>query len=344
MTGSTSLATHERRRHPRRACEVPVTLLPAGGAPLACESVDLSVGGVRLRRNGRIPVGPVLVVIDDTLSVEANVVEELIDATTGEVTARVVFAIETPALAGATPAARRSRRRQIAAALLAAATIGVVGLTLDGDEDAPAPVTASSAIADGQERPIDRVPAAPMTTAPPAAVEPAFAPVTEAPIASVVPAPSPGHARAPEAIAPPAVEPAPPARVAVTEHADNQVTVHVGNEPSEHAASSTAGPSAGVDRVRIELGVAPGDAQGAFPVWVRIENRHEEAITFDGGLVLAVDATRDGASVHSIELRRDDVLQLAPGESVMVEGTLVLTEPGDHAVSVTTDLSAPAEA
>jgi hypothetical protein len=88
----------ERRRLPRRECRYQVALEFVGDdPPLLCETVDLSPGGVRVHSSTfRIPEGRCLLVLvtSDTsapIVLGGDVVEEVIDADTGEVSARIVF-------------------------------------------------------------------------------------------------------------------------------------------------------------------------------------------------------------------------------------------------------------
>jgi hypothetical protein len=91
-------ATADRRRLPRRECRYQVALEFVGDdPPLLCETVDLSPGGVRVHASVfRIPEGRCLLVLvtSDTsapIVLGGDVVEEIIDAGSGDVSARIVF-------------------------------------------------------------------------------------------------------------------------------------------------------------------------------------------------------------------------------------------------------------
>ena len=88
----------DRRRLPRRTCRYNIALEFVGDdPPLLCETVDLSPGGVRVHSSVfRIPEGRCLLVLvtsDESppIVLGGDVVEEIIDADSGEVSARIVF-------------------------------------------------------------------------------------------------------------------------------------------------------------------------------------------------------------------------------------------------------------
>lgn len=86
----------ERRQDVRRKVRLPVVVeLDAEQRPVECETLDLSLGGARVRASDRLPEGPVVLVLtaqeDDALLVAFGDVVEEIAATDGGIEARLRF-------------------------------------------------------------------------------------------------------------------------------------------------------------------------------------------------------------------------------------------------------------
>ena len=332
--GSSMQPTAEDRRlHPRRAVRQTLTLEPAGGSSITCESVDVSVGGMKVRSRTRIPLGPADVVIsadgDDVLSLHGDVVEEIIDASTGEITARIVFSDRTVAAA---PTPRRRGLAVLAGALVAGLVVagGAYVASRSGDDaERPASVPAAStspSVATGPA-PID---APPRVTPSPATTTPTAAPSVSAP-----PAPRPSATPPPPAPAAGTQAPAPAAPASRVEHTDDLTRVVVGETAEDTSVRTTTRPSPEGDDVRMQLSVTPEPDGTTLPVSVRIENRSSETLRFFDGLRVTVTADRDGASAATAMLA-SDVREVAPGESVTVDGFLDFGATGEYDVSATT--------
>ena len=339
----------DRRLHPRRVVCHPVTLVSADGLLTQCESLDVSVGGMKIRSASRIHVGPADVVIsaagDDTLSLHGDVVEEIIDATTGDSTARIVFrqapaaAIErVVALPDRAAVATRSQRRTLgvlAASLVAGVLVagGAYAATRGDDVEVPRTVrTAATASTPTPERsPIDAPPHVAASTAPsPAPVAAPPSVIAAAPTPAPAPAPSAAPAPAPAPAAQPQPAPAPASRV---ERTDDLTRVVVGETAEDTSVQTTTRPSPEGDEVRMQLTVTPEPDGTTLPVSVRIENRSAETLTFEDGLRVAI--TADGERDATVTLS-SDVTELAPGASVTVDGLLDFGATGEYVVSATT--------
>src|SRR4051812_5576507 len=99
MTGGDTWAElSERRRDPRKEYRGVVAVVTHDGSTVECESVDVSVGGIRVVGSERIPLGPGQVIISD-LILEGEVVEEIIDLVAGTVIARIIFAVRPAPIA-----------------------------------------------------------------------------------------------------------------------------------------------------------------------------------------------------------------------------------------------------
>jgi hypothetical protein len=138
----------------------------------------------------------------------------------------------------------------------------------------------------------------------------------------------------------PAPVTAAPAPVTTTETADNSMTVTVSEDPAESSGTSTVGPSEGVDRVRVDLGFSPEATDAGYPVSVTVENRGDDAITFEGGAAATVRATGEDGAVQQVTIARPDVTELAPGQTVRLEGAMPLA-PGRYELTTEIDVTAP---
>ena len=91
----------ERRRDVRRQVQLPLVIETDPAAkPVPCETIDLSVGGARVRSDRRLREGPVVVVLtvhdDDALLVAFGDVVEEVAGRDGGVEARVRFQAMRP--------------------------------------------------------------------------------------------------------------------------------------------------------------------------------------------------------------------------------------------------------
>lgn len=330
----------DRRLHQRRAVRHPLAL-EIDGASIPCESVDVSVGGMKVRSSSRIPVGPTDVVIsadDESLALRGEVVEALIDASTGEIFARIVFlstpqpvlerVVALPDRADGSPRLRRRPVAVLAAAIVAGVLVagGAYAVTRDAPREDAAPATAATA-------PSLPIGPSPIDAQPFAA--PAAPLIREAPIPALVPAPARGPAPAPSAPAP-SPAPAPTSRV---ERTDDLTRVVLGSTAEDTSVRTTARPSPEGDDVRMQLQVTPEPDGTTLPVAVRLENRSDQTLTFSDGLRATVTATRDGVSAAAVTLT-SDVTELAPGESITVEGYLDFGATGEYDVSATAEVTA----
>lgn len=335
----------ERRAHPRHPHRRPLAIQPVGRGLIAAESIDVSIGGMRVRSSSRVPLGACDVVLsadaDDRLVVRASVVEEVIDASTGEVTARVVFDAgvrdhaEQIGLSAdrETLVARRRGLAVVAAGLVAVVAVGQLVLS-DGAGPvakpdasvASAPVSDREASTTSAAEPAPTVAttvAAPMQSAPPAT--PATSPATDASVAPT----TTGAAPAPTAVQ----------TATRSESADNALSVILGTSPEDTAVSSSMGPSQGVDHVRVQLHVTPEPDGTALPVGVTVENRGTETLRFPDGLQAVISATRDGAVVAATTLTGAAITEVAPGQLVSVEGMLDFGATGEYDVAAQVDVS-----
>lgn len=340
--GSTMLpTTDDRRLHPRRAVRHPLTLETAGGGSIGCESVDVSAGGMKVRSDARVPLGRVEVVIGDGLALEGAVVEEVLDASTGEVTARIVFdpappaaidrVVALPDLAAA-PSRTRHRTVAVLAASLVAGLVVAGGAYLasrGGDDTALRPTTpaAASSPAPVTSTPIEPAP----IDAPPHVAAAAPAPATDVatptPATTVVPAPRTASAPAPA--------PTPAAPASRIERTDDRTRVVVGSSAEDTSVQTTTRPSPEGDDVRLQLDVTPEPDGTTLPVSVRLENRSTETLTFEGGLRVTVTATGAGDAATTLA---SEITQLAPGESVRIDGFLDFGATGEYDVSAATEV------
>ena len=341
----------DRRLHPRRAVRHPVELETADGLSIRCESVDVSVGGMKVRSASRIPLGPADVVIsaegDAVLALRGEVVEELLDVSTGEIFARIVFEPAPPAalervaaLPDGVVGAGSGRRRTItvlAASIVAGIVVagGVFVATRDGDDVAvgrtvPAASTAAPTTTIAEPAPVD---------APPRVANPAPT-VSDAPVPAPVDSPAPVTRPTPEPAATAPAEPAPAAPVTRVDRTDDLTRVVLGSSAEDTSVQTTTRPSPEGDEVKMQLTVTPEPDGTTLPVAVRIENRGAETITFPDGLEVTVTAFRDGAAAAATTLT-SGITELAPGASVTVEGLLDFGETGEFTVAASTELSEP---
>lgn len=347
----------DRRAHPRRRVRHPVSLETTGGTSIRCETVDVSVGGMRVRASSQVPLGACDVVIstdgEDILALQGDVVEQLIDVDTGELTARIVFrAAPVTALervvglsdldaVRATPSRRRGMlllAAGIAAGMVVAA--GAIVATRDtGGGDDVAPAAAATAAPASEVAPIDAQPRV-------AVASPEVAPgrqvVTNAPASTPAPvaAPSPASDDARPAPAPAPAEQTPtPTSTARVEHADNTVFVELGSSAEDTAVTSTMGPSAEGDHVRMQLHVTPEPDGTTLPVAVTLENRGDETVRFEDGFRATITASQGGAPTATTTLTAGEITEVAPGEVVTVEGVFDFGATGDYDVVVAVDVS-----
>lgn len=320
----------ERRQYPRRACRLPIVIVCDGvAAPIACETVDLSVGGVRVRAWSRIPIGSCQLSIDppDGLSFAGQVLDETIDMATGAVTARIAFGYAPAAararlgaLTGLVVAApsKRGRKRVLAISSLGLLVLaGAVRVGVDADTGTGSDVGAQAA------HPGPVVGAQELTTLP----ESLLAPPTE--VTSGAPPST-------------ATSGAPASTVTRVEQADSAVRVHLAQDPDDTAVASSVGPSEGFDDVRVHLDVILPQEGTALRVAVVVENRRSERLAFPDGLTGVVTATRDGGVAATATLS-SDVAEVAPGEIVSIEGVIDFGAPGDYDLGVEVETSTPAD-
>jgi hypothetical protein len=340
MRASVLRPDSDRRQHPRRACRLPVVIVGPDGGHVVCDSVDVSVGGMRVVGDERMPVGPVDVVIDELLALHGEVVEEIFDLPSGRVTARIVFASATPAttaelvalaeLPSATPRVRRARNLVAIAGVLGVLAVGGVLVRQASTPSGTAELTTATQPA--------------VTTTVPDDDAPEPIPTSTSTTAAPTPTPTPTSVPAPAAVAPTprpvADTPPAPAFVTTTETADNAITVTISEDPAQSSGSSFVGPSAGVDRVRVELDFSPEATAAGYPVAVTIENRSDAPITFDGGATAVITATAEDGTAHEVTVTRTDVTELAPGTTVRLDGVLPL-EPGRYDLTSEADVTAP---
>lgn len=337
----------ERRSSPRHERRHPIAIQPVGGAMVDAETLDVSIGGMRVRVSSPVPLGACDIFLsgraDDRLVIQGTVVEEVLDASTGEVTARIVFYDGARGVAEQVTArigrdGRFSRRRWLA--VLGASGIIVVAITAalvlanDGEPTAGPVSTAVPAPLSEADRGPSTSSAPPetaltvVTTAPPTAPPSTAAPTPSADV----------PASPPTTGAPPSPTATSPATATHSESADNYVSVVLGTTSEDTAVSSFMGPSEGVDRVRMQVHLTPEPDGTALPVAVTVENRGEETLRFPDGLTAFVSATRDGAVAGSTTLTAANITELAPGELVSVEGMLDFGATGEYAVAAQVDV------
>ena len=337
------MPTDERRRHPRYERRYPLTLESPDRASIQCESVDVSVGGMRIRSQSRIPLGPCDLVIsaagDDTLALHGEVLEEVIDASTGEVTARIVF-VDAPVAAIERAVVAKPRRRGtfVLAGAIAAGILAIGGTYVatrdDGAEPRSAVITPAAEIVPSE------APAAAPIDPPPTVASSSTAPIPtpiELPTAS--PAPAPAAAPAAEPAPAPPAEPAPaPAPAPRVERSDDLTRVVLGSSAEDTAVMTTTRPSAEGDVVRVQLRVTPEPDGTTLPVAVTIENRGAETLRFPDGLRATITASQDGSAAAETTLA-SDVVELAPGATVTVEGFLDFGATGEYDVTASTEVA-----
>jgi hypothetical protein len=334
MTGSGPV-TLERRAHPRVPHRSPVDVVADGqSTPIAASTVDVSFGGMRITSTDPVPVGPCTVVFGSVAFV-GEVLGQILDLDSGLFTSRIRFAEVSPAArdhlavvtattapAMAPPAAavaavptRRFYAGIVAAAVLVMAIVAVALVVRAGgsDEDASDATSLASTSEDVEE---DETSSSASESGSDDPAEPASTPTTAAPSPSAEdPSTDPAPAVDP-APAPTGSDPAPapaPALVTRTETADNGVQVELSEDPSQTAVASTVGPSAGVDKVRIQLDVIPEQQGTVLPVAVVIENRGDRDLEFADGLTTTITVTGADGAAHDVVLRAPDVTTLAPG-------------------------------
>ena len=347
--GAMAPLTDERRVHPRRTLRHPVTLETPDGAAIACESVDVSIGGMRIRSSSRVPLGSCDIIVsavgDDVLALQGEVVEEIIDASTGEITARIVF-LPAPMTSlervvalpdqGNEPSSRTRLRAWMVTAAVAAGLVITASLVVTFGDSPRGTATPTSAVAVtplSEPAPMDAQPRVPAVAS--QTPEPAI--VTVSPAAT----PTPGGADAPAPVTRPAAPPADPvpSSTARAERADNTVFVELGSSAEETSVTSTMGPSAEGDFVRVQLHVTPEPDGTTLPIAVTIENRGDETLRFEGGLRATVTASQDGVAAATTTLTSEAVTELAPGEVVTVEGVLDFGATGAYDVIAAVDVS-----
>jgi len=332
----------DRRRHPRERRRVPVILAGVDiNRSYACVTEDISLGGVRLRSAAYTGIRRCRLVIgadDDQVEISAVVLDEVVDLTSGCSILRLAFDEPGAALDDARsgedawPDARRKRTRAIAAGVtvtLLALLIAVVIATASQ----PRTVRLRSASDDRPETPVASTPVAtssPTTSVTEPRTAPTSAPTTvpevrgAAPDAPATTTPPPVDAPTVTTVTAPLVVPAP-----AVEAIDHAVQLIVGDD-GDVAAVSTVGPSADVDRIRVELLVTPVPENGSTPVLVRIENRDTVAVSTPGGLVVNVTASRDGAVAASTTLSSTSLSSIDAGETVELSGFLDQLPPGRY--------------
>lgn len=318
----------ERRRHPRRPSSTALVIETFGGGPaIPCESVDVSIGGMRIRSSAPIPRGGCDIVVfadTDHPLVLLGEVLEIIEGSLGTTTARVIFlpVLSDSADAGHGPnaddvavlheavATRPVHRRGIVllAAGISAGLVALVGDQRSTTASDDLPETAPASVLVLQPVSAPRVSAstpAPELTAPATTTAPA--PVTAAP---------------------------PRAAVSRTERADNLVQVTLGTTADDTAISSFVGPSDGVERVRVQLNVTPEPDGTSLPLEVTLENRGEEALVFPDGFDTTIAATRDGVVVATATFTATGITEVAPGQLVRVGGLFDFGATGDYDLTV----------
>ena len=362
MTGSGPV-TLERRAHPRVPHRSPVDVIADGQSnPIAASTVDVSFGGMRITSTDPVPVGPCTVEFGSVAFV-GEVLGQILDLDSGLFTSRIRFAEVTPAAldhlatvtastapAMAPPAAavaavptRRFYAGIIAAAVLVMAIVAVALVVRAGgsDDDASdatslastaedvAEDETSSASESGSDDPAEPA-STPTTAAPSPSAEEPSTDQDPAPATAVDPAPAPSGAQ-------PAPSPAPaPALVTRTETADNGVQVELAEDPSQTAVASTVGPSAGVDKVRIQLDVIPEQQGTVLPVAIVIENRGDRDLEFTDGLTTTITVTAADGAAREVVLRAPDVTTLAPGARHELLGSIDFGGYGRFDVTATT--------
>lgn len=340
------LTESDRRAHPRRALRHPLTLETADGDLIACESVDVSIGGMRIQSSSRVPLGSCEVIVSsdggDVLALQGDVVEEIIDASTGTVTARIVFlpapdaalerVIALPDLGDKPSVPAHRRGGLLLAAGLAVGLVIVAGTLVVSrdDDDRVTPAAAVASAPSTEVAPIDAQPHVPGVS--PQTVE-APPVISDAPAATPAPIAPP----AAESATPP-TEPA-PASAARVERADNTVLVELGSSAEETSVTSTMGPSPEGDVVRLQLHVTPEPDGTTLPIALTLENRGTETVTFEGGFRATVTASQDGAASAATALTSETVTEVAPGEVVTVEGVLDFGATGTYDVTAAVEVS-----
>ena len=334
----------ERRAHVRRAGAVPVSVTGEGAAAAVdASTVDVSLGGMRLRATQAISGGRCVVTLEEGASLIGNVVDQEIDLRTGEMIVRLSF-IEAPPAAReclteilretTPPGAPRRRVALMAAGALAAALAVIVGLGVKRSVDsAPRPSFVESAASVEASR-TGVAESSPSVSTDSSTTEAVVPPVVPAPMTTTVRAPAVAPAAAPPTSAVPA--PATTGPTMRTENSDHQVQVHLAPQGEHSSASSAVGPSDGVDPVRVQLQVDPEPRGTEMSVWVSVENRSGDTLEMPDGFSAMITASKDGTVVRRVALRRADVVEIAPGETAVIEGAIDLQEPGDYELSAST--------
>jgi hypothetical protein len=245
------------------------------------------------------------VIISDQLALEGEVVEEIIDLVAGSVVARIVFATRPAPIAELLGPGWADTHGDVShwRGLRLWAVIGIAALLIAGL------VVRQLVMSNDEVARVDR------------------------PTALSVTAPAAGVSTAPE--------PPRSATVTTSERADNTMTVTIAEDPADTSATSTVGPTPGYDRMRVMLQFSPERTDSGYAASVIIENRGDQMVSFDGGADAVLRATRDGAVVEEVTLRRDDIVELAPGERVSLDGVLRLSEPGTYELTTSVDVTTP---
>jgi len=357
-------AVVERRAHPRVAHRAQAEVVAAGEiTPIPCETVDISLGGVKITSILPVPVGPCTIRLED-VEIPGTVLGQIIDVETGLMISRIQFAtisdhahdelvaITTASAepAAAVPAAVAvvgTRRRWIGLAAAAAVVIAVVVVALiarggssSDDTDAASLASESSTESPSASESASEEPEASASED----VEPAATPsatVPSEPTDSVSPSASPAPAPAPApASSDPAPAPAPaPALVTRTETADNGVRVELSEDPSQTVVASTVGPSDGVDRVRIQLDVIPSQEGTTLPVAITVENRGDGPLEFPQGLKTTITVTAEDGTTRDVVLQNADITSIAAGQRVELGGSIDFGSYGSFSLSATTPVA-----
>jgi hypothetical protein len=336
----------DRRRHPRRRSQHPLVLEMLVDEELfPCDTLDVSVGGMRVRSMEPLRLGMCDIVVfadtDDPLILMGEV-REILVSTPEFTTARIVFLpllpdaaaaghdLDTSGIALAASlrqdfADHRSHRRGLLllAASVAAALVAVAGarIATSPDDAMPEPTAAVST-------PPQVEPAAPSTgMRPDSTGSPRTTVTTTAPTATPVAAPAPVTTA-------PAPVPVVAAPVTRTEGSDNAVRIILGTTSEDTAVMSSVGPSEGVDRVKVQLNVTPEPNGTSLPLEVTFENRGDEAITFTDGFTATITSMRDGVVTGTATFTASDVTEVAPGQTVRAPGFFDFGSTGEHDITV----------
>jgi hypothetical protein len=347
----------DRRRHPRQQSHHPLVIeMMRDGELIPCDSLDVSIGGMRVRAMEPVPLGPCDIVVfadtEDPLILMGEVLE-IVESTAEQTIARIVFlpiltdsadagrgpdAVDHALPAAVADAPVRRRGIILLAAAITAGLVSIVGAHVAAQPGEPTPEIPAAAVSDLPAT----AEAVPEASAAVSAVAPPVAPVvatTAAPVAAPAPMQPVQRAVAPPD-APPAADPAPapPAAATHVEHADNLVHVTLGTTAEDTSASSFVGPSEGVDRFRVQLNVTPEPDGTSLPLQVTFENRGDTTVTFADGFHAIITSTRDGVAVATATFVTD-ITEVAPGEVIAVEQLFDFGSTGEHDLTVDVDVT-----